>query len=1254
MKTKIFLLSLGLALFGARSHAQNGLVKVEVEKYYVANAADAAAADIDATNAGVATGALPAGSVTYRVYADMLPGYKFEALYGNAPHPLKISTSTSFYNNSAGGNTPTNWGRTAVKLTSNANNVLGLDSWFSVGATANNAWGVIKQEDSSLYGGNLIGVVAGGALQNNAALAGIPLTTKDGYLYSALAPTNVPAPPVVTYVGLSTELNVFTDGTTVGNSFTTTNGSVASLNGSVGPTASNKVLLGQFTIAGSGTFNFQFNIQIGTPSGGTQTYVASNPASGEISIPSMTYPVAVVPPTVAITSPANGATFIAPNVVVIKANATAADGTNPSVKFLVDGTAIGTVNTPPYQVNYTSVAGTHTVTAVATDDNSAVTTSAPVTITVTADTPPTVSITAPANGTNYIAPAVVNITATAADADGTVKSVQFFVDSVSIGIDTVAPYAINYTSVVGNHSLTAKATDNAGMKTTSAPVSIVVKADQPPVVSVSVPSAATVGDVINVIATASDPDGTVSSVEFFVDGTSIGVVNASPFQINWTATLGTHSITAKATDNGGLKTTSSAVSITVTQDIPPVVSITGPANGANYTAPAVVTIIASASDPDGTVSNVEFFVNGVSIGVVASAPYQKNWTSVIGTANLTAVATDNKGLKTTSAMVTINIADPNHLPYKLSQLKDHCLGTTFCEQVLAVDSVKNVIGYDLVLHYNKTKVTPSGNITLGSDLINSAYVTSANSIDTANSLVNISLYLNSSAPGNAYFHGIGNLACVEFNKTNAFAPVDTAVFTVSNIQESYIIGVANKSVTAGRYSSYRDSIFNASLNFWLDNSPILYNSANPNQYLITNIYGNNSSCSGMSAVAVQPDLSGNFSYDILKGTDVQINRDILPATDVQPVINGIDAQLVRKVLINDPSFVPGAFQMVAMDVNLDGVISAGDVSQINQRSVLMIPEFKQAWNYNNQGVRVGGISKDWLFIDNKTETTGAAFVKSATFPFDDGHGFSKARVPVIPFCLAVPVANLSACPLFAAESYKGILLGDVNGNYKDIAPDGVLKAPVRVNATDKVVIDMSRAVVTGSQIDIPISVSATDTINALDFSFKFDETKLQYDTVDNAASYIQCMAYLNTNDQTLRFTSNSLQQYSVGQSIVNVRFTMLAGNTTSADLNTLKGYLNGSATNVVVIDRPLNVLNANADNLIRIYPNPASSTLNVEVPEKANIQLMDASGREVFLKAEVSANQKLEINTQDLSAGVYMVKIYCGSFVSVKKVVINK
>ena len=63
-----------------------------------------------------------------------------------------------------------------------------------------------------------------------------------------------------------------------------------------------------------------------------------------------------------------------------------------------------------------------------------------------------------------------------------------------------------------------------------------------------------------------------------------------------------------------------------------------------------------------------------------------------------------------------------------------------------------------------------------------------------------------------------------------------------------------------------------------------------NQYLITNVYGNNSSCNGQSAVSSQPDFAGNFAYNIGNGSSINIERDIVATTDVQPVINGFKAR----------------------------------------------------------------------------------------------------------------------------------------------------------------------------------------------------------------------------------------------------------------------------------------------------------------------------------------------------------------------------
>src|SRR5581483_2477736 len=92
------------------------------------------------------------------------------------------------------------------------------------------------------------------------------------------------------------------------------------------------------------------------------------------------------------------------------------------------------------------------------------------------NTPPTVSLTSPANGSTYSAPASVTLTASAADADGTIQKVDFYYGGTNlIGTATSAPYTFPWTNVAqGSYSITAVATDNLNATTTSAPVAITV------------------------------------------------------------------------------------------------------------------------------------------------------------------------------------------------------------------------------------------------------------------------------------------------------------------------------------------------------------------------------------------------------------------------------------------------------------------------------------------------------------------------------------------------------------------------------------------------------------------------------------------------------------------------------------------------------------------------------------------------------------------------------------------------------------
>lgn len=93
----------------------------------------------------------------------------------------------------------------------------------------------------------------------------------------------------------------------------------------------------------------------------------------------------------------------------------------------------------------------------------------------------------------------------------------------------------------------------------------------------------------------------------------------------------------------------------------PVVSVNTPNSGASFTVGKPVTISASASDLDGTISRVDFFANENSIGTTTTEPFTIDRVfAQVGEYRITAVATDNEGNQTTSTetIITIDPAPP--------------------------------------------------------------------------------------------------------------------------------------------------------------------------------------------------------------------------------------------------------------------------------------------------------------------------------------------------------------------------------------------------------------------------------------------------------------------------------------------------------------------------------------------------------------------------------------------------------------------
>ncbi|MET2853390.1 glycosyl hydrolase family 18 protein [Vibrio owensii] len=182
-----------------------------------------------------------------------------------------------------------------------------------------------------------------------------------------------------------------------------------------------------------------------------------------------------------------------------------------------------------------------------------------------------------------------------------------------------------------------------------------------PTVTLTSPSASasiTAGDVVNLAADAADTDGSISKVEFFVDGALVGTSTAAPFTASWTATEGAHEFSTKAYDDKNAVSVASAVTLTVNAGQPgneaPTVDVALSATSVELG--ATVTVTANAADADGTVAKVEFFAAGSLVGTATAAPYAVDFTPAqAGSVSIYAKATDDAGATTDSSLVSLTV-----------------------------------------------------------------------------------------------------------------------------------------------------------------------------------------------------------------------------------------------------------------------------------------------------------------------------------------------------------------------------------------------------------------------------------------------------------------------------------------------------------------------------------------------------------------------------------------------------------------------
>jgi glucose/arabinose dehydrogenase len=399
------------------------------------------------------------------------------------------------------------------------------------------------------------------------------------------------------------------------------------------------------------------------------------------------------PPTVNITTPANGATFTAPASITINATANDSDGTVSRVDFYAGTNLIGTDTTAPYSFTWNNVAaGNYALTAQATDNVGATTTSGVVNVTVNTsggtpaltddfndNTQDTAKWTlGTIQGAIYSGPSAWDASITVLERNQRLE--------ISPRANVTGDHYNGYVSVAGWNLTNSRASVEAIQVATGSAsnTQLALCLDSQNFYMISVEGAQlrfeqVVGSLRTTTSIAynaaqhrfwrirHEPSSDSIVFETSSDGQTWAVrrtvarqfaISALKVEISAGTWAAVSSPATAIFDNFRLESNGGGP-----VNNPPTVNITSPANGATFTAPASITIAANANDSDGTVSRVDFYAGTNLIGTDSNAPYSFVWNNVsAGSYALTAQAIDNAGALTTSTPVNITVNGVPTLP----------------------------------------------------------------------------------------------------------------------------------------------------------------------------------------------------------------------------------------------------------------------------------------------------------------------------------------------------------------------------------------------------------------------------------------------------------------------------------------------------------------------------------------------------------------------------------------------------------------
>ena len=443
----------------------------------------------------------------------------------------------------------------------------------------------------------------------------------------------------------------------------------------------------------------------------------------------------------------------------------------------------------------------------------------------------------------------------------------------------------------------------------------------------------------------------------------------------------------------------------------------------------------------------------------------------------------------------------------------------------------------------------------------------------------------------------------------------------------------------GEYDPPRDTTLSGTIKYWRDNTVF----GSPEN--TARVYGQSPDHKYPVEMSAETDAEGNYeviSYDRLLRISKEIPGDYSnpdASISVLHSINGYDAFLLNKIVSESEDYIPELPDMLAADVNMDGLVNMEDLEQLSSRAVLSIPEYKQMWNYQGNDIpSIEESSIDYVFFDKRKTSFNLEAKISKNYPADDGIGYSRYRFPDISDTVIAPYEVENPYPDFLEATFLGLLLGDLDGS--DVKSE-------EINENYKVKIAMGNAIKSPETIKIPVYIEniSGDPVYSIDGEIDFNDNSFSLQSINSEQTE---NVFAHHKNNTLSFISYKTEGFNAEEQVLYInsdKSEILAG-----DFVKIVTYINGTRCMNELIINPLKTDEQDKEKRLTVFPNPVNEQITISLPvitsDDIHFIITDVSGKRIkFLKLKSNGDSEISLNITDLEAGIYLLNILSESHV---------